>query len=100
MAASSLNLANSHTLRKQGRVEMASADASRQRIGALAQSDVLCKTYSVLVHQVLQTSNQMYRPDKAYAVYPRVLFWRCIALKSCQAASLLVCVNKAVAIRS
>ena len=79
---------------------MASADAPRQRIRALAQSDVLCETYGVLVHQVLQTRNQMYRPDMAYGVYPRVLFQTCITLKSCQAASLLVCVDKAVAIGS
>ena len=80
---------------------MASADAPRQRIGALAESDVLCQLYGVLLHRVLQTRNQVYRPDKAYGVYPRVLFQTCIILKSCQTASLWAYVNKdAVAIGS
>ena len=78
---------------------MASADAPRQRIGALAQSDILCQTYGVLVPRVLHTRNQVYRPDNAYGLYPRVLYQTCIILKSCQTASLWVCVNKdAVAI--
>ena len=41
---------------------MASADAPRQRTGALAQSDVLCQVYGTLLHRVLQTRNPVYRP--------------------------------------
>ena len=80
---------------------MASADAARQRTGALAQSDILGQTYGVLVPWVLHTRDQVYRPDKDYGVYPRVLFQKYIILKSCQTASLWVCINKdAIAIGS
>ena len=73
---------------------MASADAPRQRIGALAQSYVLYHFYGVFVHRVLETRNEVYRPDRAYAVSPSVLFQTYIILKSCQTASLWVCINK------